>query len=355
MVGTFVQPAGRRRGRAGEGGLPGEAGGVVELEAERGDEGGVVARRDVVRGHAAAGEEREVVDGRAVDGPVPAARPLELGDLEAAALGALGDRLGLQDAGVECRGPVPNGAPLMGNVLLVEPVTPAQAPVARLYQPAPVFGGACVRSPSSAAEVPFLRNAPIVGRTPADVLPTRSWRSPSEAKKTAPPPLPALGTLGLAALAATGPRPATSTADMTRTETRGTRERGNYHDGTSWHIKPRRSRRCHERRGQCRSPSMPGPTGSSADSALTLGTARAPVRRSVGRRRRRCSGSQSMSRASHHPRRSSSVRSPAGDRFEVEPGRLDEPLVVGRLGYGLGEPYQALVVGSRRPLVFAGS
>ena len=36
-----------------------------------------------------------------------------------------------------------NGWPLTWNVLFVEPWTPGQAPVARLYQPAPVFGGAC--------------------------------------------------------------------------------------------------------------------------------------------------------------------------------------------------------------------
>ena len=35
-----------------------------------------------------------------------------------------------------------NGWPLIWKVLFVEPWTPGQAPVARLYQPAPVFGGA---------------------------------------------------------------------------------------------------------------------------------------------------------------------------------------------------------------------
>src|SRR6185436_3443782 len=35
----------------------------------------------------------------------------------------------------------PNGWPLMWNVLLVEPWTPGHAPVARLYQPAPVVCG----------------------------------------------------------------------------------------------------------------------------------------------------------------------------------------------------------------------
>ena len=37
--------------------------------------------------------------------------------------------------------------PLTWNVLLVDPCTPGQAPVARLYQPAPVFGGAWVSRP----------------------------------------------------------------------------------------------------------------------------------------------------------------------------------------------------------------
>src|SRR6187402_2313191 len=39
---------------------------------------------------------------------------------------------------------LPNGWPLTWNVLFIEPCTPGHAPVARLYQPAPVFGGACV-------------------------------------------------------------------------------------------------------------------------------------------------------------------------------------------------------------------
>ena len=51
----------------------------------------------------------------------------------------------------------------MWNVLLVEPWTPGQAPVASLYQPAPVFGGAWVSRPLPAAFAPFLRNVAIVG------------------------------------------------------------------------------------------------------------------------------------------------------------------------------------------------
>ena len=56
-----------------------------------------------------------------------------------------------------------NGWPLRWKVLLVEPWTPGQAPVARLYQPAPVLGGACVSRPFPAADVPFFRNSDIVG------------------------------------------------------------------------------------------------------------------------------------------------------------------------------------------------
>jgi hypothetical protein len=42
---------------------------------------------------------------------------------------------------------VPNGEPLMWNVLFVEPCTPGHAPVESVNQPAPVFGGACVSRP----------------------------------------------------------------------------------------------------------------------------------------------------------------------------------------------------------------
>ena len=49
-----------------------------------------------------------------------------------------------------------NGWPLMWKVLFVEPCTPGHAPVARLYQPAPVFGGAWVSSPLPVAETPVL-------------------------------------------------------------------------------------------------------------------------------------------------------------------------------------------------------
>ena len=48
------------------------------------------------------------------------------------------------------------GAPLMWNVLFVEPWIPGHAPVARVYQPAPVLGGAWVSRPSPAADVPAL-------------------------------------------------------------------------------------------------------------------------------------------------------------------------------------------------------
>ncbi len=83
---------------------------------------------------------------------------------------------------------LPNGAPLMWNVLLVEPWTPGHAPLARLYQPAPVFGGAWVSRPSPVADAPCLRNEAIVGIRPlAAYFSTRSWRIPSDAKNTAVP------------------------------------------------------------------------------------------------------------------------------------------------------------------------
>ena len=83
---------------------------------------------------------------------------------------------------------VPNGSPFLWNVLLVEPVTPGHAPVAIVYQPAPVLGGAWVSMPSPRALTPFLRNFRIVGITPwSAYFSTRSWRMPSEAKKTALP------------------------------------------------------------------------------------------------------------------------------------------------------------------------
>jgi hypothetical protein len=70
---------------------------MVELQAERRDERLEVARRYVVRGHTAAGGELAEVERRPVDRAVAPARPLDLGDLLAAALGRLGERLGLKD------------------------------------------------------------------------------------------------------------------------------------------------------------------------------------------------------------------------------------------------------------------
>ncbi len=116
MAGLYVvgrvplQPGGRGRRRAGIGRLPGIARRVVELEAERLDERRVVEQRltglaDEVRRDAAAGEELLEVDRRALDRRVPTAGPLDLGDLEAATLGGLGDRLGLEDVRIEGRGP----------------------------------------------------------------------------------------------------------------------------------------------------------------------------------------------------------------------------------------------------------
>src|SRR4029079_15309213 len=79
-----------------------------------------------------------------------------------------------------------NGWPLRWNVLFVEPCTPGHAPVARLYQPAPVLGGAWVRRPLPLADVPFFRNSDIVGISPcAAYRATMSCLMPSAAKNTA--------------------------------------------------------------------------------------------------------------------------------------------------------------------------
>ena len=79
-----------------------------------------------------------------------------------------------------------NGWPLRWKVLLVEPWTPGHAPVARLYQPAPVLGGAWVRRPFPLADVPFFRKSDMVGMSPcAAYRATMSCLMPSAAKNTA--------------------------------------------------------------------------------------------------------------------------------------------------------------------------
>ena len=193
-VGTFgpAGGVGRRRGRerrlAGVAGRACRTGGRSAAMNAASSNSGVAGRADEVGRHAAPGEERLEVDRRAVDGGVAAAGPLDLGDLEAAALGGLGDGLGLEDARRRTRrSGWRTAAPLMWNVLLVDPWTPGQAPVARLYQPAPVFGGAWVSRPLPVAYVAVLeerahrRHQRPARRTRA----TRSWRRPSAAKKTA--------------------------------------------------------------------------------------------------------------------------------------------------------------------------
>jgi hypothetical protein len=110
--GKGARPAGRRRRRgSGERCLAGVPGRRVELEPEGGNERGVVEQGvasvpDEVRRDAAPGEEGLEIDRGAVDGGVAPAGPLDLGDLEPASFGGLGDRLSLKDAWIECRGPV---------------------------------------------------------------------------------------------------------------------------------------------------------------------------------------------------------------------------------------------------------
>ena len=61
---------------------------------------------------------------------------------------------------------VADDGPDLWNVLLVDPWTPGHVPVAIVYQPAPVFGGACVSMPLPEAFTPLRRKPRIVGMTP---------------------------------------------------------------------------------------------------------------------------------------------------------------------------------------------
>ena len=138
---------------------------MVELEPERGDERrvveqGVAGAADEVRRDAATREERPEVDRRALDGGVAPAGPLDLGDLQPprSADWAIDSAWRTFGSNAEVR--LANGWPLMWKVLLVEPWTPGQAPVASVYQPAPVLGGAWVSSPFAGAEAPFLQEVP---------------------------------------------------------------------------------------------------------------------------------------------------------------------------------------------------
>ena len=143
-------------------------------------------RADEVRRDAATGEEGPEVDRRAVDGRVATARPLDLGDLQAAALGGLGDRLDLEDARIERRGPVRERLAVDVEGVVGRAVTPGHAPVASVYQPAPVFGGAWVSSPSPGPRRPSSGSCPWSAAAPlAAYLATRSWRRPSAAKNSA--------------------------------------------------------------------------------------------------------------------------------------------------------------------------
>ena len=113
----------------------------------------VAGPADEVGGHAAAGEEAPEVDRRALDRGVAAAGPLHLGDLEAAALGGLGDRLGLQHAGVEGGGPVAERV-----AVLVERV------VGRAVDAGPGTGGQGV--PAGAGVGRRLGEHAVAGRAP---------------------------------------------------------------------------------------------------------------------------------------------------------------------------------------------
>ena len=106
--------------------------------------------------------------------------------------------------------------PLMWKVLFVVPVTPGHAPLASVFQPAPVLGGAWVSSPLPDAFAPRRRSSRMPGIRPcAAYFSTASWRMPSAANSS---------TLSLGAAAApcaaprwasaptSGTSPATATA-----------------------------------------------------------------------------------------------------------------------------------------------
>ena len=186
----MVQPVAGARRRAGERGLAGVPGRVIELEPEAGDERRVVedlgGAADEVGRDAAAGEEALEVDRRAADRRVAAAGPLDLGDLEAAALGRLGDRLGLEDVRVEGRRAVAERLPRDVERVVRRAVDARPRAGGQRVPAGAVFGGACVRRPLPVAKAPLRRNGPIVGSRPSPTyFLTASWRSPSAAKNTA--------------------------------------------------------------------------------------------------------------------------------------------------------------------------
>ncbi len=120
-----------------------------------------------------------------------------------------------------------NGWLLVWNVLLVEPCTPGQAPVAIVYHPAPVLGGAWVSMPPPLADAPLRRSSAKPGT--AECRPrsfayrsTTSCRRPSAAnsrtesssRRSPPPPCPA------ACGSATAVAATTATTALTTTPTR---------------------------------------------------------------------------------------------------------------------------------------
>jgi hypothetical protein len=78
-----------------------------------------------------------------------------------------------------------NGSLCLWKVLLVEPCTPGQAPVAIVYQPAPVFGGAWVSMPPLSADAPRRSMSAKAGTLrSAAYRSTMSCRSPSAANSS---------------------------------------------------------------------------------------------------------------------------------------------------------------------------
>ena len=167
-MGTLVQPAAGVGAACGNGARPANPAGMVELQTERRRERRRVGRRDVVGRHAATGAEVAEVERRSVDRAAAPAGPLDLGDLLAAALGRLGERLGLQHAGAGAERRVRVAERLAVDVERVVRRAMDARPRAgvSVNQPAPVFGGDCVSSPLSDALAPCFSRSRKPGTTP---------------------------------------------------------------------------------------------------------------------------------------------------------------------------------------------
>ena len=144
---------------------------MVELEAERGDEGGVVEERLTrLPMKLVATPRPEKNDWKSIVGPLIAplrppahstwatlSPPRSADWAIVSAWSTPGSKAAVRSVANTRLGPD------LWNVLFVEPWTPGHAPVAIVYQPAPVFGGAWVSRPLPVAKVPLRRKPRIVG------------------------------------------------------------------------------------------------------------------------------------------------------------------------------------------------